>query len=104
MDAEPGPVNLDPAWSPAREPTLAFVHGAAPAPTGSGQKALAAWYAPRTLWYHIAGGNSLWLIRMFTGYSLAISSPVRVVTSLFAGPWPDYYGCVDWQSQFAWHS
>jgi TolB protein len=134
MDAEPGPVNLDPAWARTQEPLLAFVHGAAKAPSGLGQASLQAWYKTRVLMYYIAGGNplpvrnagtgiasptwsadgqyilyvrdnGLWLIHMFAGNGSLLMSPAqRVVNSLFFGAWPSYYGYVDWQSQFAWHS
>jgi hypothetical protein len=56
--------------------------------------------------------NGLWLINPFAGH--ANSSPgvpsqtggpaLRIVGRLFAGPWPNYYGYIDWQGQFAWHS
>jgi hypothetical protein len=29
---------------------------------------------------------------------------MRIVTRLFAGAWPNFYGYVDWQDQFAWRS
>ncbi len=59
MDAEPAPVNLDPAWA-AGAPTsaIAFVHASSKAPSGTGQAALSAWYATRQLWYESAAGGN----------------------------------------------
>jgi len=138
----PGPVNLDPAWSPAGEPVLAFVHGSAsaPRPPEYGQAAIVAWYATRRLWVYILGGNphlisgagtsiaapawsadgrfilyvrdnGLWLINPFAGHgnpspglpSQTGGPALRIVGQLFAGTWPDYYGYMYWQGQFAWH-
>jgi Tol biopolymer transport system component len=137
----PGPVNLDPAWAPAGNTALAFVHGStsAPSPPGFGQAAIAAWYATRKLWIYVLGGNpylvsgagtgvaapawsadgkfllyvhdnGLWLIDPFAGRanpspgtpSLTGGPPFPIVSRLFAGAWPNYYGYVDWQDQFAW--
>jgi hypothetical protein len=54
--------------------------------------------------------NGLWLIDPFAGR--ANSSPgtpsrtggpaFPIVSRLFAGAWPNYYGYIDWQDQFAW--
>jgi WD40-like Beta Propeller Repeat len=59
IDAQPGPANLDPAWSPnqEQEPVMAFVHAAANWPGGIGQASIKAWYKTRVLWYSILGGN-----------------------------------------------
>jgi WD40-like Beta Propeller Repeat len=59
IDAQPGPANLDPAWSPnqEQEPVIAFVHAAANWPGGTGQASLKAWYQTRVLWYNLLGGN-----------------------------------------------
>jgi Tol biopolymer transport system component len=59
-----------------------------------------------------AGNNALWLIDPFGGRvettpghpALSGGQAVRVVSRLFAGAWPDYYGDTDWQSQFAWYT
>jgi hypothetical protein len=56
--------------------------------------------------------NALWLIDPFGGRvrttpghpALSGGPAVRVVSQLFAGAWPDYYGYTDWQSQFAWYT
>ncbi len=137
----PGPVNLDPAWSPAGEPTLAFVHATADWPGDFSQQNLAAWYATRRLWVYSLGGNPLRISGAGTGVADPVwsadgdlvlyvrddglwlispaggkpdSSPglpsrtggpaLRIVSKLFAGAWPNYYGYVDWQDQFAWYS
>jgi hypothetical protein len=57
------------------------------------------------------GNNALWLIDPFGGPvettpghpALHGGTPIPVVSQLFAGPWPDFYGDTDWQSQFAWY-
>ncbi len=126
----PGPVNLDPAWSPSQEPTLAFVHGTANWPGDWTQQNIAAWYATRRLWVYVEGGNphpvtaagtgvadpvwsadgnfllyvrgnSLWLIDPWTISGQPAPAAVRVVSRLFAGSWPQYYGYVNWSFQFA---
>ncbi len=111
MAAEPGPVNLDPAWTTAQAPIIAFVHASATAPSGTGQAALNAWYATRRLWYeNVTGGNpfpvanagtgvaapvwsasgdyilyvrndGLWLIRMFTADGSLAAGPAQRVVS-----------------------
>jgi len=56
--------------------------------------------------------NALWLINPYGGHgdgtpahpAITGGPAVRVVSQLFAGAWPDYYGYTDWQSQFAWYS
>jgi Tol biopolymer transport system component len=56
--------------------------------------------------------NGLWLINPFAGHSnpspglpSQTGGPaLRIVSKLFAGTWPNYYGYIDWQDQFAWHS
>jgi hypothetical protein len=59
MDAEPGPVNLDPAWAAgAPGPMIAFVHASPKTPSGTGQAALNAWYTTRQLWYESAADGS----------------------------------------------
>jgi len=145
MDAEPGPVNLDPAPFPLLdegEPTLAFVHAAPETTASFSQAVLNAWYKTRELWlwhgtggnpYQVAGAgtgvaaptwsadgkvilyvrdNALWLIDPFGGRvestpghpAQSGGPPARVVSQLFAGAWPDFYGYTDWQSQFAWYT
>jgi dipeptidyl aminopeptidase/acylaminoacyl peptidase len=49
--------------------------------------------------------NALWLIPLFTpsGY-LSTAPALPVVSRLFAGDWPNFYGYTAWQSQFAWYS
>jgi hypothetical protein len=137
----PGPLNLDPAWSPAQEPTIAFVHAKASWPGDFSQQSIEAWYATRKLWvyeqagnpYMVSGAgtgvadpvwsangtlilyvrdNSLWLINPRGGSvtstpgqpSLSGGPDMRIVSKLFAGAWPNFYGYVDWQDQFAWRS
>jgi hypothetical protein len=75
MNATPAPVNLDPAWSPNSEPTLAFVH-AAPSPSvGFSQQILNAWYRTRQLWYWAGtGGNPLPVPRAGTGVAAPVWS------------------------------
>jgi hypothetical protein len=56
--------------------------------------------------------NGLWLINPFGGHgnpspglpSQTGGSAVGIVSKLFAGAWPNYYGYVGWQDQFAWRS
>jgi hypothetical protein len=127
----PGATNLDPALAPAGR-ALAFVHGSAAGPRSQAfdQASIAAWYATRGLWVYTPGGrphpipaagtavadptwsfdgrlllyvrdDALWLINPFAG---AASGPVRVVSKLFAGAWPNYCGYIDWRDQFAWRS
>jgi len=69
MDAEPAPVNLDPAWAAgAPTPAIAFVHASSKAPSGTGQAALSTWYATRQLWYEFtSGGNPFPVKKAGTG-------------------------------------
>jgi hypothetical protein len=89
------------------------------------QQSIVAWYATRKLWiyeraghpYLVSGagagvadpvwsangtlilhvrGNGLWLINPRGGPDM------RIVGKLFAGAWPNFFGYVDWQDQFAW--
>ena len=127
----PRATNLDPALSPVGQ-ALAFVHGsgALSRPQTFDQASIAAWYATRGLWEYVPGGrphpisvagtavadptwsadgrlllyvrdNSLWLI---SPSGSTASGPARIVSKLFAGSWPNYYGYIDWPDQFAWHS
>lgn len=56
--------------------------------------------------------NGLWLIDPFAGQgnpspgtpSRTGGPAFRIVSKLFAGDWPNYYGYIDWQDQFAWRS
>jgi hypothetical protein len=73
MDAEPAPVNLDPAWAVgAPTPTIAFVHASPKAPSGTGQAALNAWYATRQLWYESAAGGNPFPVK---GAGTGIAAP-----------------------------
>jgi Tol biopolymer transport system component len=125
---KPGATNLDPALSPAGQ-ALAFVHGSSAGPRSQAfdQVSIAAWYATRGLWVYVPGGpprqisgagsavadptwsfdgklllyvrdDALWLIKPFAGTA---PRPVRIVGRLFAGAWPNYYGYIDWQDQYA---
>ena len=120
-----GKLTLDPAWSPAG--TLAFVEAAAqPAAGAFDQRAIARWYATRSLWLlrpakqapmRVAGtqgaatptwsidgksilyvsGDALWLIPRLG------AAPERIAAPLFPQrAWPSDYGRVDWADQFAW--
>lgn len=54
--------------------------------------------------------NGLWLVNPFAGRgspsggvpSLTGGRPARIVSRLFKGAWPNYYGYIDWRDQFAW--
>jgi hypothetical protein len=79
--------------------------------TGAGTGIAApTWSANAKLILYV-GDNALWLIDPFGGPvettpghpALRGGTPVRVVSQLFAGAWPDFYGYTDWQSQFAWY-
>jgi Tol biopolymer transport system component len=127
----PRATNLDPALSPAG-PALAFVHADAALSRKQtfDQKSIAAWYATRSLWLYLPGGQAhpignagtevadptwsadgkllmyvrddgLWLINPFGG---STARAVPIVGKLFSGAWPNYYADIDWQDQFAWHS
>jgi dipeptidyl aminopeptidase/acylaminoacyl peptidase len=127
----PKATNLDPALSPAG-PALAFVHADAGLSRKQtfDQKSIAAWYATRSLWVYVPGGQArpipsagtsiadptwsqgghlllyvrddgLWLINPFAGSG---ARAVRVVSRLFRGAWPNYYAYIDWRDQFAWRS
>ncbi len=126
----PRATNLDPALSPAG-PALAFVHASAALSRAQtfDQKSIAAWYATRSLWLYVPGGQAyqitkagtavadptwskdgqrllyvrddgLWLIN--PGGSEARAS--QIVGRLFSGAWPNYYAYIDWRDQFAWRS
>jgi len=126
----PRATNLDPALSPAG-PALAFVHASAALSRAQAfdQKSIAAWYASRSLWLYVPGGQArpishagtaiadptwssngkllmyvrddgLWFINPFAGSARAI----QAVGRLFSGAWPNYYAYVDWRDQFAWRS
>ncbi len=126
----PRATNLDPALSPAG-PALAFVHASAALSRAQtfDQKSIAAWYATRSLWLYVPGGQAhpvpsagtavadptwskggqllmyvrddgLWLINPFAGSARAS----QVVGRLFSGAWPNYYAYIDWRDQFAWRS
>jgi hypothetical protein len=101
------------AWYKTRQLWIWFGTGANPyqvAGAGTGVAA-PAWSANGKLILYV-GDNALWLIDPFGGRvettpghpALSGGPPVRVVSRLFAGAWPDYYGYTDWQSQFAWYS
>jgi Tol biopolymer transport system component len=127
----PRATNLDPALSPAG-PALAFVHASAALSRAQNfdQADIAAWYATRSLWVYVPGGQAhpitnagtavadptwdakgtlvmyvrddgLWLINPFAGSAARAS---HVVGSLFSGAWPNYYAYIDWRDQFAWRS
>ena len=73
MDAEPAPVNLNPAWAPGTPaPAIAFVHASPKPPPGTGQAALKAWYATRQLWYEFAAGGNPFPVR---GAGTGIAAP-----------------------------
>jgi hypothetical protein len=115
-----GEMSLEPAWSPDGR-TLAYVT-AADFGGVDGRATMARWYATRRLriggeavqgsggaaspvWSSdgrsllFVARDGLWLLPRLGG------RPVRVATPLFwPGRWPNYYGQVDWASQFAWHS
>ena len=126
----PRATNLDPALSPTG-PGLAFVHASAALSRAQtfDQKSIAAWYATRTLWLYVPGGQAhqlsaagtavadptwsssgklmlyvrddgLWLINPESSKA----RPMKVVGKLFEGAWPNYYAYIDWRDQFAWHS
>jgi WD40-like Beta Propeller Repeat len=80
--------------------------------TGAGTGIAApTWSADGKLILYV-GDNALWLINPFGGHpdstpghpAMTGGPAVEVVSRLFAGAWPDYYGYTGWQSQFAWYS
>jgi hypothetical protein len=101
------------AWYKTRQ--LWIWHGTGGNPyqvTGAGTGVAApAWSADGKLILYVRD-NGLWLIDPFGGRvettpghpALRGGPVVRVVSKLFAGAWPDYYGYTDWQSQFAWYT
>jgi hypothetical protein len=123
-----GDVSVDPSWSPGGT-ELAYVDARALTTWGFPQPTISAWYATHTLWVlragtttpiEIPGGrgaalpvwsadgkalmyvkdDALWLVR--GAGTRDATTPVRIVSPLFAPSWPSYYGQVGWASQFAW--
>jgi dipeptidyl aminopeptidase/acylaminoacyl peptidase len=68
------------------------------------------WSADGKLLLYVRG-DGLWLLNPFAGRgnpadgipSATGGRPARIVSRLFKGAWPNYYGYIDWRDQFAWH-
>jgi WD40-like Beta Propeller Repeat len=101
------------AWYKTRQLWLWHGTGANPYQVAGAGTGIAAptWSADGKLILYVRD-NALWLIDPFGGRvestpghpALSGGPAVRVVSDLFAGAWPDYYGYTDWQSQFAWYT
>jgi hypothetical protein len=121
-----GVLSLDPAWSPSGQ-ALAFVEAPSSNIGSFFPNTVTRWYATHHLFLvdsatsqpvQLAGtqgasvpvwsrdgrsllyvsGDGLWLL------STPGAKPVEVAASLFAAPWPTYYGQVDWSDEYAWSS
>jgi len=101
------------AWYKTRQLWLWYGTGANPYQVAGAGTGIAAptWSADGKLILYVKD-NGLWLIDPYGGRvettpghpALSGGPAVRLVSQLFAGPWPDYYGYTDWRSQFAWYT
>ncbi len=93
------------AWYRTRQLWLWIGIGGNPLPvTRAGPGVAAPVWSASARYILYVRDNALWLIQVFRPGGLpATSAPVRIVSKLFPGDWPNYYAYTAWQSQFAWH-